>query len=86
MLAVPELVRGHGRTPDQTIWHKPAVDHRCTGDCDFHPIACSEEEGIIAPGPMQDVPIRLEKEHEAWCTDCLGLHRQQPTTTQEAPR
>ncbi|MFD3638218.1 hypothetical protein [Streptomyces griseus] len=76
MIAVSERVPGHGRTPHQTIWHKPAVGHRCTGACDFHPIACSEEEGIVAPAPKQDVPIRLTKENEAWCTDYLNLHRQ----------
>ncbi|WP_405506358.1 hypothetical protein OG323_06120 [Streptomyces cyaneofuscatus] len=85
MLAVSERVPGYGRTSDQTIWHKPAAGHRCTGECDFHPIACSEEEGIVAPGPKQDVPIRLEKENERWCPDCLALHRQQPAT-QEPPR
>lgn len=85
MLAVSERIPGYGHTPDQTIWHKPAPGHRCTGECDFHPIACSEEEGIVAPGPKRDVPIRLTKEHEAWCTDCLALRPQQPTTP-EPPR
>ena len=86
MLAVSERVPGYGRTPDQTIWHKPAAGHRCDGACDFHPIACSDEEGIVAPAPKQDVPIRLAKENEGWCTDCLNLHRQQRTTTQEPTR
>ncbi|MEW1630825.1 hypothetical protein AB0387_26125 [Streptomyces sp. NPDC089173] len=85
MLAVSERVPGYGRTPDQTIWHKPAPGHRCDGACDFHPIACSEEEGIVAPAPKRDVPVRLKKENEAWCTDCFNLHRQQ-LTAQEPPR
>ncbi|MFD4165288.1 hypothetical protein ACFWRT_33160 [Streptomyces cyaneofuscatus] len=55
---------------------QPAAGHRCTGECDFHPMACSEEEGIVAPAPKQDVPIRLAKENEAWCTVCLALVRQ----------
>ncbi|WP_405824161.1 hypothetical protein OG705_29015 [Streptomyces sp. NBC_00838] len=85
MLAVSQRVPGHGRTPDQTIWHKSAPGHRCTGRCDFHPIACSTDEGIIFPATKQDVPIRLEKEHEAWCGDCLVIIRQQRTATTQEP-
>lgn len=73
MLATPERVPGCGRTHDQTIWHKPGAGHRCAGDCDFHPIACSADEGIVAPAPKQDVPLRLSVEHESWCADCLAL-------------
>lgn len=75
MLAVSERVSGYGRTPDQTIWHKPAAGHRCTGECDFHPIACSADEGIVAPSSNRDVPIRLDVENERWCSECLALHR-----------
>ncbi|MEU3720312.1 hypothetical protein [Streptomyces californicus] len=85
MLALSERVSGYGRTPDQTIWHKPGPGHRCIGQCDYHPIACSEEEGIVFPGPKRNVPIRLDAENERWCPDCLALHRQQPTT-QKLPR
>ncbi|WP_327335865.1 hypothetical protein OG384_04325 [Streptomyces sp. NBC_01324] len=79
MLATPERVVGRGRTPDRTIWHKPGSGHRCAGNCDFHPIACSEEEGIVAPAPNRDIPLRLDVEHETWCGDCLTLIRQQRT-------
>lgn len=76
MLAVSERVRVHGQAPDRIVWHKPAAGHRCTGDCDFHPIACSKEEGIALPSAKQDIPIRLDKPGETWCPDCLALIRQ----------
>ncbi|WP_030757286.1 hypothetical protein [Streptomyces sp. NRRL F-5135] len=72
MLATPERVPGHGRTPDQTIWHKPA-GLRCTDDCDFHAIACSSTEGIVAPAPNRDVPLNLEAADEKWCQECRAL-------------
>lgn len=71
MLAFAERVKGYGRVPDTTVWHKPKPGHRCNGACDFHPIACSDDEGIIFPGPKQDVPARLDRPGETWCPDCL---------------
>lgn len=82
MLATPERVSGYGRTPDRTIWHKPGLGHRCTGECDFHPIACSEEEGIVAPAPKRDVPLILDQPDESWCPACLDLIRTKRTTEQ----
>ncbi|MFD7109150.1 hypothetical protein ACFWAF_03035 [Streptomyces microflavus] len=81
MLAVSERITGLNGTHDQTIWHKPVgriVD-------EWQNIACSTTEGILSPRAKEDVPIRLDRENEAWCTDCLNLRRQQPTT-QEPPR
>ncbi|MGW2595447.1 hypothetical protein ACWCXC_34955 [Streptomyces sp. NPDC001515] len=75
MLATPERAPGYGRAPDRTIWHKPGDGHRCTGGCDFHPIACSAEEGIVAPAPDRDVPLRLDVPDESWCPDFLALIR-----------
>lgn len=75
MLAVSERVPGCGRVPDQTIWHKSAHGHRCTGGCDFHPIACSTDEGIVLPAPKRDIPLRLSNENERWCQDCLALNK-----------
>ncbi|UPT46774.1 MULTISPECIES: hypothetical protein [Streptomyces] len=72
MLAVSERIDGCNGTPDQTIWHKPVgriVD-------EWQNIACSATEGINSPWVKQNVPIRLKKEHEAWCSDCLNLVRQ----------
>lgn len=87
MLATPERIPGHGRARDQTVWHKPAPGHRCAGDCDFHPIACSAQEGIAVPGPKQDVPLHIDKDHETWCANCLSLIREQrANTTKETPR
>jgi hypothetical protein len=66
MLAIPERVAGYGRTPDQIIWHKPVgrpVE-------EFQAIACSDTEGIAFPWPKQEVPARLQKEDERWCSDC----------------
>ena len=72
MLATQERVRTEGgRTV--LVWHK-AVG-RCNGQCDWHPIACSDTEGIVAPGPKQDVPLRLDKPGESWCPDCLTIIR-----------
>lgn len=72
MLATPERVKGcYGSTPDTIVWHKPVgpvVE-------DFQPIACSDDEGIVLPGPKQDVPRNLDKPGERWCTDCLTAAR-----------
>ncbi|MFJ3439440.1 hypothetical protein ACIPMU_38735 [Streptomyces cyaneofuscatus] len=71
MLAIPERVSGRGGTPDQTIWHKPigrVVE-------EFQAIACGEEEGVTMPWAKVEVPLRLTKEHEQWCPDCLAIIR-----------
>lgn len=73
MLATSERVRDTDGQGDVLIWHK-AVG-RCDGQCDFHPIACSDTEGIVLPGPKQDVPLSLDKPGERWCTNCLALPR-----------
>ena len=73
MLATPERVRGQGSAPDTTIWHKLVGD--CRGDCDFHAIACSDEEGIVLPGAARNVPLNLDEPGERWCPDCLTLAR-----------
>lgn len=73
MLATSERVRGAAGQADTIVWHK-AVG-RCTGDCDFHPIACSDTEGITLPGPKQDIPLSLDKPGERWCPNCLALVR-----------
>jgi hypothetical protein len=73
MLATPERIRGQGATPDTTIWHKPVGD--CKGDCDFHPIACSDDEGIVLPGGTRNVPLNLDEPGERWCPACLALAR-----------
>ncbi|NUP20785.1 MAG: hypothetical protein HOZ81_32860 [Streptomyces sp.] len=72
MLATQERVRLDGGQV-AIVWHRSPG--RCNGECDFHPIACSADEGIIAPGPKQDVPIRLEVPGERWCSDCLAIIR-----------
>ncbi|MCX5598475.1 hypothetical protein AB0I27_22410 [Streptomyces sp. NPDC050597] len=76
MLATQERVRIDSDTA-VLVWHK-AVG-RCDGECDFHPIACSDTEGIVAPGPKQDVPLRLDKPGERWCPDCLAIIRKHHT-------
>ncbi|MCI3279194.1 hypothetical protein [Streptomyces cylindrosporus] len=73
MLATSERVRAADGRTDVLVWHKSAG--RCDGQCDFHPIACSDTEGIVMPGPKQDVPISLDKPGERWCSDCLALPR-----------
>ena len=72
MLATQERVRLDGGQV-VIVWHKPVG--RCDGDCDFHAIACSAEEGIVLPGPKRDVPIRLDEPGERWCVDCLAIIR-----------
>lgn len=75
MLAVSERVREDGRESDGWIWHLPAGDEECVGDCDFHTIACSSEEGIVAPAPKRDVPLDGAGPNERWCVDCLAIIR-----------
>jgi len=72
MLATQERVRlDGGRTV--VVWHKAAHPEQCTGECEFHPIACSSEEGIVAPGPLKDVLLNLDEPGERWCLDCLAI-------------
>ncbi|WP_413754823.1 hypothetical protein [Streptomyces sp. MMBL 11-3] len=73
MLATAERVRGTNGQSDTVLWHKSAG--RCNGDCDFHAIACSTEDGIVLPGPVQNVPLDLAKAGERWCLDCLAIIR-----------
>ncbi len=76
MLATPERIPGHGRTPDRTVWHMPAAGHLCSGACDWHPIACNNDEGIAVPAPNRTVPIDLtDRPDEEWCTACSVLIR-----------
>lgn len=56
------------------VWHKVAQPEDCDGECDFHPIACSADEGIILPGPMRDVPLTLDEPGQRWCGDCLAAN------------
>lgn len=72
MIATQERVRGDAGTPDTLIWHK-SVDRSCDGECDFHAIACSPDEGISAPGPLREVPLDLDESEERWCPDCLAM-------------
>lgn len=72
MLATQERVRlDDGQTV--IVWHRSPG--RCDGECDFHAIACSDDEGITLPGPKRDVPMRLDKPGERWCPDCLAIIR-----------
>ena len=70
MLATQERVREGNRTV--IVWHKAADPGSCTGECDWHPIACSPIEGIVAPGPLKDVPLDLDEPGERWCADCIA--------------
>lgn len=71
MLATPERTRDdHGRTIQ--LWHLLADGHQCNGECDFHPIACSSEEGIVLPAGTRDVPVGLDEPGQRWCGDCLA--------------
>lgn len=79
MLATSERLRGAGRT-ETLVWHKSVG--RCSGDCDFHAITCNADEGIVLPGPKQDVPLRLDKPGEKWCPDCLTIIRARRTVRQ----
>jgi len=72
MLATQERMRLDGGQV-VIVWHRSPG--RCDGECDFHPIACSEQEGIVAPGPKQNVPIRLDTPGERWCPGCLAVIR-----------
>lgn len=70
MLAVAERVPEGGTFV--TIWRRYPLE-ACDGDCAFHPIACSDEEGISVPGSLHDVPPNLNVDGERWCSDCLVI-------------
>jgi len=73
VLAAPEIVRNGGTKPNVTVWHKPTEPEKCTGDCDWHGIACHPTEGIQAPGGYQHVPLDLNVPNQRWCPDCRAL-------------
>lgn len=74
MLATPERVRkADGRTVQ--VWHMLAAGQTCDGECDFHRIACSSEDGIVLPGVVRDVPVELDEPGQRWCADCLTIIR-----------
>lgn len=71
MLATPERTRDdHGRTIQ--LWHLLADGHQCSGECDFHPIACSTDKGIVAPGGLRDVSVELDEPGQRWCPKCVA--------------
>ncbi|MGP3950839.1 hypothetical protein [Streptomyces sp. 7N604] len=81
MLATPERVHESDWT-EVVVWHKPVQPEQCHGECDFHALACSSVEGIVLPGPNQDVPLDLDRPGERWCTDCLAIINAARTTEQ----
>lgn len=72
MLAVSERVLGPGAVTQELIWHKPVGTDP---DATFQRIACSEEEGIVMRSAKREVPLRLNKDDERWCLDCLAVVR-----------
>jgi hypothetical protein len=73
VLATQERVRTDGRTA--IVWHKAAEPEQCNGECDWHPIACSTDEGIVAPGGLRDVPVELDEPGQRWCSTCVAIIR-----------
>jgi hypothetical protein len=73
MLAVSERVKGPGGVTKELIWHKPIGSDP---DVTFQRIACSDEEGIVMSSGKRDVPLKLDKPGERWCTDCRALARE----------
>jgi hypothetical protein len=71
MLAIAERVPGRDGHNDLLIWHKPVG--RVVEE--FQAIACSSEDGITMPPAKQDIPRRLDRKGERWCSDCLALTR-----------
>lgn len=67
MLATPERVVG----TDRLIWHKPVG--RIMEE--FQAITCSDEDGIVMPGPRRNVPLGLDEPGERWCEKCLARIR-----------
>ncbi|MFG2970902.1 hypothetical protein ACGFZS_47300 [Streptomyces sp. NPDC048288] len=72
MLATPERTRDDHDRPIQ-LWHLLGDGHVCNGECDFHPIACSNTEGITLPAGTRDVPVDLDEPGQRWCGDCLVI-------------
>lgn len=79
-LAVSERVHEGSREQDVWIWHLPAGDKEYAGDCDFHAVAYSGQEGIVLPAPQRDVPLDHVGPNERWCVDRLAITR----TTEDA--
>jgi hypothetical protein len=71
-LAVSERINGPGGVTEELVWHKPVG---ADPDVTFQPIACSDEDGIVMRSAKRDVPLKLDKEGERWCSDCLRLIR-----------
>lgn len=72
MLAVSERITGPGGVTSELVWHKPVGKDL---DALFQRIACSDEDGIVMRSAKRNVPLRLDKEGERWCPDCLTLVR-----------
>ena len=64
VLATPEIVRYGGTKPN--VWHKPTEPEKCTGDCDWHGIACHPTDGIQMPGGYEHVPLDLVVPGQRW--------------------
>jgi len=73
VLAVPECVKSRDGKPDITVWHAPTDPGECDGDCDYHDIACDDENNIPFPWPNRYVPLDLKTPNERWCPECLAL-------------
>lgn len=67
MKATAERIRGRWPAPDRLVWHKPVG----TASDDFQAIACSNEEGIVLPTGIRDVPVKLDEPGQTWCAECL---------------
>lgn len=74
MLATPERVREPDGRPVR-VWHLLADGQDCDGNCDWHAIACSNEDGIVMPTGTRDVPVDLDEPGQRWCGDCLAIAR-----------
>jgi len=72
MQAVSERVKGPGGVTKALIWHKPVGRDP---DATFQRIACSDEDGIVMSSGKREVPLKLDKDGERWCEDCLALAR-----------
>ncbi|MEW2493836.1 hypothetical protein AB0942_09850 [Streptomyces nodosus] len=72
MLATSERIRVQHGQPEALLWHLMTDPEPCDGDCDFHAIACSDEEGITLPGPAREVPLDLDRPGQRWCPACLA--------------
>lgn len=70
LLATSEYVRDEHGQRVALLWHLMAHPETCDGECDFHAIACSDQDGITLPGPAQEVPLDLDRPGERWCPAC----------------